>query len=112
MAADGSLWESFRALRKGWKDFFTDSASEPYEKWRKLRKASQMLLAPSVVKTYQPLQDGESTQLAFDLLETPERFFDHISRYGNSLVLAILYGRRSPRIETPTALAIVEIPNH
>ncbi|KAI5889190.1 cytochrome P450 [Schizophyllum commune H4-8] len=84
----------------------------PYEKWRKLRKASQMLLAPSVVKTYQPLQEGESTQLAFDLLESPERFFDHISRYGNSLVLAILYGRRSPRIETPTALAIVEILNH
>ncbi|KAL1721917.1 cytochrome P450 [Schizophyllum commune] len=83
-----------------------------YEKWRKLRKASQMLLAPSVVKTHQPLQEGESTQLAFDLLETPERFFDHISRYGNSLVLAILYGRRSPRIETPTARAIVEILNH
>ncbi|KAL1665077.1 cytochrome P450 [Schizophyllum commune] len=82
------------------------------EKWRKLRKASQMLLAPSVVKTYQPLQEGESTQLAFDFLETPERFFDHISRYGNSLVLAILYGRRSPRIETPTALAIVEILNY
>ncbi|KAI4523854.1 cytochrome P450 [Schizophyllum commune Loenen D] len=72
-------------------------------KWRKLRKASQMLLAPSV---------GESTQLAFDLLETPERFFDHISRYGNSLILAILYGRRSPRTETPTALAIVEILSH
>ncbi|KAL1695073.1 cytochrome P450 [Schizophyllum commune] len=81
-------------------------------KWRKLRKASQMLLAPSIVKTYQPLQEGESTQVAFDMLETPERFFDHISRYGNSLVLAILYGRRSPRIETPTALAIVEILNH
>ncbi|KAL1734779.1 cytochrome P450 [Schizophyllum commune] len=83
-----------------------------HEKWRRLRKASQMLLAPSVVKTYQPLQEGESTQLAFDMLEMPERFFDHISRYGNSLVLAILYGRRSPRIETPTALAIVEILNH
>ncbi|KAL1710405.1 cytochrome P450 [Schizophyllum commune] len=83
-----------------------------HEIWRKLRKASQMLLAPSVVKTYQPLQEGESTQLAFDLLEAPERFFEHISRYGNSLVLAILYGRRSPRIETPTALAIVEILNH
>ncbi|KAL1745670.1 cytochrome P450 [Schizophyllum fasciatum] len=89
----------------GWNLFL----SRYNDRWRRMRKAAQMLLAPSVVKDYLPIQDAESTQLLFDVLSTPDKFFTHMNRYSNSIALSIIYGKRSPRMETPTAAAIVEI---
>ncbi|KAL1710409.1 cytochrome P450 [Schizophyllum commune] len=79
------------------------------DRWRGLRKVSQTLLASTVVKHYLPLQEAESTQLVFDLLNTPDKFFDHIQRFSNSIVTAIIFGKRVPRLETPSAVAITEI---
>ncbi|KAL1721921.1 cytochrome P450 [Schizophyllum commune] len=79
------------------------------DRWRGLRKVAQTLLASTVVKHYLPLQEAESTQLVFDLLNTPDKFFDHIQRFSNSIVTAIIFGKRVPRLETPSAVAITEI---
>lgn len=76
------------------------------DRWRQLRKAAQNLLAPTTVKQYLPLQEAESTQLQFDILVSPDKFYAHLNRFSNSFVLAIIFGKRSPRIETPSAKAI------
>ncbi|KAL1745665.1 cytochrome P450 [Schizophyllum fasciatum] len=81
----------------------------PADRWRQLRKGAQTLLAPSVVKDYLPLQEAESTQLLFDILNTPENFYRQIHRFSASIVTAIIFGKRSPRLETPGAVAIAEI---
>ncbi|KAI5889194.1 cytochrome P450 [Schizophyllum commune H4-8] len=79
------------------------------DRWRGLRKVAQTLLASTVVKHYLPLQEAESTQLVFDVLNSPDNFFDHIQRFSNSIVTAIIFGKRVPRLETPSAVAITEI---
>jgi len=44
-------------------------------------------------------------QLMFDMLKSPENFYNHIRRYSNSVILSITYGKRAPRYESyePTA---------
>ncbi|KAL1753471.1 cytochrome P450 [Schizophyllum commune] len=77
------------------------------DRWRQLRKAAQTLLAASTVKNYLPIQEAESTQLQFDLLTSPEKFYGHIERFGISIVMSIVYGKRAPRIDAPIASAFV-----
>ena len=50
------------------------------DRWRGLRKVAQALLASTVVKHYLPLQEAESTQLVFDLLNTPDVRSNHLGR--------------------------------
>ncbi|KAL1745669.1 cytochrome P450 [Schizophyllum fasciatum] len=95
----------FELVHEGWNLFLCRYG----ERWRKLRKAAQVLLAPSVVKDYRPLQEAETTQLVFDILNTPDEFYTHIHRVGSSIALSIIYGKRNPRIVTPTAVAIDHI---
>ncbi|KAL1745663.1 cytochrome P450 [Schizophyllum fasciatum] len=92
-------------ITDGWNLFLCRSS----DRWRQLRRAAQTLLAPSTVKNYLPIQEAESTQVQFDLLTTPEKFYGHMERFGISIVMSIVYGKRAPRIDGPTASAFVHM---
>ncbi|KAJ3873641.1 cytochrome P450 [Lentinula edodes] len=77
-------------------------------KWRILRKTAHAILTPHAVTAHLPIQIAESTQVMYDLLKAPELFYTHIRRYSNSVVMSLLYGKRSPRYETREATLFFE----
>ncbi|KAJ6551141.1 cytochrome P450 [Mycena capillaripes] len=79
------------------------------EKWRILRKAAQATLTPQAATRHLPIQQAETIQLVYDILHSPESFYTHIQRYSNSVILSVLYGKRSPRFETPETLAFYKV---
>ncbi|KDQ20363.1 hypothetical protein BOTBODRAFT_379163 [Botryobasidium botryosum FD-172 SS1] len=68
-------------------------------KWRMLRKAVHAMLTPQATLQHLPIQQAEASQLAFDILKTPEAFYTHVRRYSSSVILSVLFGVRSPRYE-------------
>lgn len=66
-----------------------------------MRRIVHTALNIDVAKSYIPYQDLESVQLLVGLLEKPDRFFDHIHRYSNSLTTQIVFGWRTPTIDNP-----------
>ncbi|KAF8192970.1 cytochrome P450 [Pholiota molesta] len=75
------------------------------ETWRTLRKMGHTILTPQMSAKHLPIQMAESTQLLYDILQTPESFYTHIRRYSNSAIMSVLYGKRCPRYETPETTA-------
>ena len=74
----------------------------PYgPEWRTLRKASHALLNSATAVKYEPVQDFESKQMMNDLLDTPERFYQHNRRYSASVIMLVTYGHRLPTWEDP-----------
>jgi cytochrome P450 len=49
----------------------------------------------------------ENKQLLNELLDHPEKFFDSLQRYANSLTTTLIYGRRGPQLKDPTMLEIL-----
>ncbi|KAJ8072218.1 hypothetical protein PM082_015776 [Marasmius tenuissimus] len=81
------------------------------EKWRALRKAAHTVLTPSAVANHLPIQRAEIIQTLYDILQTPDNFFNHLSRYPNSTIMSVVYGKRRPRYESHEAIAFYET-NH
>ncbi|KAF7369234.1 putative cytochrome P450 [Mycena venus] len=79
------------------------------EKWKLLRKATQATLTPQASARHLPIQQAEAIQLAHDLLQSPEAFYNHIQRYSNSVILSVLYGKRAPRYETPETVTFYKV---
>ncbi|EIN06276.1 cytochrome P450 [Punctularia strigosozonata HHB-11173 SS5] len=77
--------------------------------WRALRKAAHWVLTQQKCNKHLSIQCAESTQLMYDLLQTPERAWWHVRRYSNSVVLSVFYGKRAPRYETKETAAFFEI---
>ncbi|KAL0567075.1 hypothetical protein V5O48_014916 [Marasmius crinis-equi] len=75
------------------------------ENWRTLRRTAHAILTPQMSAKHIPIQYAEATQLLFDILRTPESFYTHIRRYSNSVIMSVLYGKRSPRYESPETTA-------
>jgi hypothetical protein len=44
---------------------------------------------------YKPFQDLESKHLLWDYLHTPDRWFSANGRYANSVIMSVVFGRRS-----------------
>jgi cytochrome P450 len=85
----------------------------PYgPKYRVVRKISHALLNISKSVSYQPVQDLESKQLLYDLLRTPERFYDHNRRYSASVIISITYGHRIATWDNPLAKKIYKVVNN
>lgn len=59
---------------------------------------------------FAPLQERESKDLVWDMLQTPERFHKCVQRFSNSVVLSVVVGRRAAFGDEQLAkmLAIVE----
>ncbi|KAF9467088.1 cytochrome P450 [Collybia nuda] len=70
------------------------------ENWKIHRKAVAGLLHHDNFKRYAELQTAESHQLMWDLYHSPDRWFEHIHRFVVSFASIIVYGKRSPRLES------------
>ncbi|KAJ7202055.1 cytochrome P450 [Mycena pura] len=87
------------------------------ENWRTLRRTSHAILTPQASARHLPIQQAEATQLLHDILRRPQArersststlsnavpfqsYYTHIRRYSNSVIMSVLYGKRSPRYET------------
>lgn len=82
----------------------------PYgPEWRKLRKASHSLLNSTMAVKYQPTQDYESKQLLVDILNTPDKFYQHNRRYSASVIMLVTYGYRLPTWEHPLVKEIYNV---
>ncbi|KAF7328683.1 putative cytochrome P450 [Mycena sanguinolenta] len=75
------------------------------ESWRTLRRTAHAVLTPQASVRHLPIQQAEASQLLHDILRQPEAFFTHIRRYSNSTIMSVIYGKRSPRYETPETIA-------
>ncbi|KAK7052024.1 putative cytochrome P450 [Favolaschia claudopus] len=70
------------------------------DKWRILRRTAHAILTPQASLRHIPIQRAEAIQLLHDLRHHPEGFYTHIQRTANSIIMSVLYGKRSPRFET------------
>ncbi|OAL50319.1 putative cytochrome P450 [Pyrenochaeta sp. DS3sAY3a] len=68
--------------------------------WRKMRKMYHVRLNISVTNTYIPYQTLDSLQLLNDMVDSPEKFSNHLQRYTTSIASTVLYGWRTPSIDT------------
>jgi cytochrome P450 len=77
--------------------------------WRGIRKFSHNLLNSQAAVSYQPVQDFESLQLMFDLLQTPSDFYQHNRRYSSSVIMYVTYGYRLPSWQHPLVSKIYSV---
>ncbi|CAG8952212.1 hypothetical protein HYFRA_00000952 [Hymenoscyphus fraxineus] len=85
----------------------------PYgPQYRALRKISHTCLNVTQSAGYRPVQDLESKQLLFDLLNTPEQFYDHNRRYSASVIISVTYGHRIPDWNNGLADQIYKVINN
>ncbi|KAL3485851.1 cytochrome P450 [Aspergillus germanicus] len=77
--------------------------------WRTIRKYSHNLLNSQTAVKYQPVQDFESLQLMYDLLQTPDDFYQHNRRYASSVIMYLTYGYRLPSWQHPLVKKIFSV---
>ncbi|OQV00569.1 hypothetical protein CLAIMM_06049 [Cladophialophora immunda] len=78
----------------------------PYnEQWRTLRKIMHQILTAG--KLYMPFEDLESKQLLWDYLEKPDRWWSANGRYANSVIMSVIFGRRS-HLDDPDVVELFE----
>ncbi len=68
----------------------------PYnDRWRMLRKIMHQILSARSQDVFMPFQDLESKNLCWDYLERPDRWWSANGRYANSVIMSVVFGRRS-----------------
>jgi hypothetical protein len=78
----------------------------PYDdKWRSIRKIMHQLLTAKQAEAYRPFQDAESKQLLWDYLHAPEKFYLHNGRYANSVIMSVIFGKRT-RADDPNVIQL------
>ncbi|KAF4555597.1 Cytochrome P450-like protein 29 [Elsinoe fawcettii] len=73
------------------------------EKWRKLRKIMHSILNVRQTDIYKPYQDLESRQLLWDYLKNPDKWYAASGRFSNSVIMSVIFGRRSVLGDPATA---------
>jgi cytochrome P450 len=80
----------------------------PYtDTWRNIRKIMHQLLTAKQAESYRPFQDAESRQLLWDYLHQPKKFYLHNGRYANSVIMSVVFGRRT-RSDDPNVVQLFE----
>ncbi|KAG8881954.1 hypothetical protein FRB98_004050 [Tulasnella sp. 332] len=77
--------------------------------WRSMRRGAHEILTPEACKQHLPIQAAEATQLMHDLLTKPKDFYTSVRRYSSSVIMSVLYGRRSPQFDTPETKAFFHV---
>jgi hypothetical protein len=67
----------------------------PISPFRAYVQVMHQLLTANQADTYRPFQDLESKKLIYDLLRSPEKFYLHNRRYSNSVIMSVVFGRRT-----------------
>ncbi|EON69256.1 hypothetical protein W97_08416 [Coniosporium apollinis CBS 100218] len=74
----------------------------PYgAEWRNQRKVYQSILNITAVTSLQRLQEAEAVLTLQQLMQTPEKYYDHIRRYSTAVILSSVFGIRGPEFEDP-----------
>ncbi|KAI1747043.1 cytochrome P450 [Xylaria castorea] len=73
-------------------------------KWRKERKTTMDFLNASELEKRSLINEAEATQLMYELLVTPERFQEHITRYHGAVLLASVFGTRAKELADNTVI--------
>ncbi|KAL6248757.1 hypothetical protein RBB50_003819 [Rhinocladiella similis] len=82
----------------------------PYgQRWRNHQRLQASYLNIRISQSYRALQDLESKQLIFELLNPDADFSDRFHRYSSSLIFALAYGRRLARGDEPEIKAIDQV---
>ncbi|KAK3072822.1 hypothetical protein LTR53_006141 [Teratosphaeriaceae sp. CCFEE 6253] len=85
----------------------------PYgPRYRTVRRISHDLLNSRIVTDYQPIQDLESKQLLFDMLNDPANFYLHNRRYSASVIITATYGHRIDSFDHPLARKVYSVVNN
>lgn len=80
----------------------------PYnERWRMLRKIMHQILSSRQQDVFKPFQDLESKNLCWDYLQTPSRWWSSNARYANSVIMSVVFGRRST-LDDPDVVELFE----
>jgi hypothetical protein len=77
--------------------------------WGSISKYSQYLLIAQTAVRYQPVQDFESVQLMYDLVRTPDDFYQHNRRYASSVIMYLTYGYQLPTWQLPLVNKIFSV---
>ena len=80
----------------------------PYnERWRMLRKIMHQILSSRQQDVFKPFQDLESKNLCWDYLQNPSRWWSANGRYANSVIMSVVFGRRST-LDDPDVVELFE----
>lgn len=80
----------------------------PYsEQWRTVRKIMHQILSARALDVFMPFQDLESKNLCRDYLESPDRWWSANGRYANSVIMSVVFGRRS-KLDDPDVVELFE----
>lgn len=80
----------------------------PYsEQWRTVRKIMHQILSARALDVFMPFQDLESKNLCWDYLESPDRWWSANGRYANSVIMSVVFGRRS-KLDDPDVVELFE----
>ena len=80
----------------------------PYnEHWRILRRIMHQILSSRQQDIYMPFHDLESKHLLCDYLNTPDRWWSANGRYANSVIMSVIFGRRS-LLDDPDVIELFE----
>ncbi|KAI0184172.1 cytochrome P450 [Xylaria flabelliformis] len=73
-------------------------------KWRKERKTAMDFLNESELEKRSLINEAEAAQLMYELLVTPERFHEHITRYHGAILLSSVFGTRAKELRDNTVI--------
>ncbi|PVH98954.1 cytochrome P450 [Periconia macrospinosa] len=80
-----------------------------YDKtWRRSRSLITSFLKDDELVKLLPIQDAESTQLLWEVLNKPEKYYDHVMRQFCGVILASVYGQRGRSEYTEEFFSIQE----
>ena len=80
----------------------------PYnDRWRVLRKIMHQILSSRQQDMFKPFQDLESKHLLWDYLHKPDRWFSANGRFANSVIMSLVFGRRS-MLDDPEMVELFE----
>lgn len=67
--------------------------------WRKQRKVLVEFLGGDRSDRMKPVQDAESTQMIYDMMNAPDKFQDHVFRSFGAVIMATVFGQRGKTFE-------------
>ena len=82
-------------------------AGMKYDKaWRRGRSMTMSFLKDEELRKLLPIQDAESTQMLWEILQDPAMYHSHVMRQFCAVILASVYGQRGQRKRTEEFSAI------
>ncbi|KAJ5966091.1 hypothetical protein N7481_012805 [Penicillium waksmanii] len=78
--------------------------------WRVFRKlVHQNFMEAVVEKNYVPVQNAEAVQMLYDLCQRPDQHMLHPKKFSNSVAMSIIFGMRTPTLDTPNMTRLYHI---